>query len=100
MTRSGTAVARSRSFQDVQHCRGFTKELKSAAGGGNVLVVTGSKAKVVAQLVVSSTEPGGRSGTLEPAHRSVSAFQAAVVLFQSIVLVSAGPIAPILSPPR
>jgi hypothetical protein len=60
------------------------------ARGGNVLVVLGSRAKVVAEFVVSSTEAGGRSGTLEAAHGPVSAFQAAVVLFQSVISVAAG----------
>ena len=52
---------------------------------------------VVAQFVVSSTEPGGRSGALEPAHRPVSTFQAAVVLFQSVISVAAGAMAHLLA---
>jgi hypothetical protein len=62
-----------------------------------VLVVMGSRAKVVAEVVVSSTEPGGRSGALEAAHGPVSAFQAAVVLFQSNVPVAADAVTHVLA---
>src|SRR6201996_2639180 len=73
------------------------KKLKSAAGGWNVLGVTGSEAEVVAQLVIPATEPRGRSGALEAAHRPISAFQPAMVLFQAVVAVAAGPVAHFLA---
>jgi hypothetical protein len=57
-----------------------------------VLVVAGAGAEEVAELVVTSAEPGGRSWTLEAAHRSVAAFEAPVVLLQPIVQVAAGPV--------
>jgi hypothetical protein len=50
----------------------------------------GLRTEVVAQFVVTSTEPGRRSGALETAHGPGSAFEAAVLLFQSIVPVAAG----------
>ena len=87
----------SHGLQDCEHGRGMTKELQSATSGGNVLVVMESRTEMVAQFVVSSTEPRGGSGTLKAAHRPVSAFQATMVLFQSIVFVAAGPMANILA---
>ena len=58
-----------------------------------MLVVTGSRTEVIAQFVMASTEPGGRSGAFKAVHRPVSAFQAAVILFQSVVSVAAGAMA-------
>jgi hypothetical protein len=91
------AIVRSRGFQDDQYGHGAAEELQSAAVGGDVLVVTGSRTEVVAQLVVSSTEPGGRSGAFETAHGPISALQAAVILFQSIVSMAAGVVAHLLA---
>ena len=48
---------RSGRFQEAQHRHGLLKEEHSAAEGRDVLVAAGARAKVVAQLVVSSTEP-------------------------------------------
>jgi hypothetical protein len=50
----------------------------------------GAGAQEVTQFIVASTEPVGRSGTLEPTHRLISTFDAAVILLQSIVEVAAG----------
>src|SRR5687768_16105253 len=46
----------------------------------------------VAELIVAAAEPGGRSRALEAPHGAVSAFDAPVVLLQSIVQVAAGPV--------
>ena len=40
---------------------------------------------VVTQLVVGATEFAGRSWALEPAHRTVAAFDAAMILLQPVV---------------
>ncbi len=48
---------RSGRFQDAQHRHGPLKEEQSAAEGGDALVAAGARTKVVAQLIVSSTEP-------------------------------------------
>ena len=58
--------------------------------GGNVLIVTRPGSEEVAQLIIASTEPSRRSRALEPAHGPVSALDAAVVLLDPIVHVSAG----------
>ena len=50
---------RSCGSEDAQHGHGPAKEEQSAAAGGDVLVVAGAKAEEVAQLVVTSAEPGG-----------------------------------------
>jgi hypothetical protein len=52
-------VAWLRGFQDSQQSRSAAKEVQFAASGGSVLVATGSRAKVVAEFVLSATEPGG-----------------------------------------
>jgi hypothetical protein len=57
-----------------------------------VLVVTRAGTEGVSEFIVPSAEPGRGSGTLEAAHRSVSAFEAPVILFQPVVEVAAGPV--------
>jgi hypothetical protein len=84
-------------LQNAEHSCAPTEEEQSAAAGGNVLVVTGAGAEKVTEFVVTSTEPGGRLGTPEAAHRSVAAFDAPVVLFQSVIEVAAGSMADILA---
>src|SRR3954468_8373825 len=84
----------SRGFQDAQHGHGPPEKEQPAAIGGNVLVRAGTETEKVAELVVAAAEPGGRSRALEAPHRPVSAFDAPVVLLQSVVLVAAGPVPP------
>ena len=47
-----------RGFHDAQHGRRATEKPRSAAVGGNVLVVAGAEAEKVAQFVVGPAEPG------------------------------------------
>ena len=54
--------------------------------------MAGARAEEIAELIVSSAEPGGCSPTVEAPHGSVSSLDAPVVLFQSVVLVAAGPV--------
>ena len=75
-----------------QHGHGPPEKEQPAAIGGNVLVGAGAEAEEVAELIVASAEPGGRSRALEAPHGSVSAFDAPVVLLQPIVQVAAGPV--------
>jgi hypothetical protein len=65
---SNAQAARSGRLQDGKDGRGPAKEEQSAAGGGDVLVAAGTGAQEVAQLVVASTEPGGRSASFEAPH--------------------------------
>jgi hypothetical protein len=51
----------------AQHGHGPAEEEQSAAVGRDVLVVAGAGAEEVAELVVTSAEPGGRGGTRSPA---------------------------------
>src|SRR5512132_2449546 len=57
-----------------------------------MLVVTGAGAEDVSKFIVPPAEPGRGSGTLEAAHRSVSAFEAPVILLQPVIEVAAGPV--------
>jgi hypothetical protein len=62
---------------------------QATATGGDVLVVAGLEAKEIAEFVVASAEPLRRGEALEAAHTSKSTFHAAIILLQSIDLVSA-----------
>ena len=64
--------------------------MKPARVSGSMLLRAGGGTEQVTQFIVASTEPARRSWALEPTHRLVSTFDAAVILFQSIVEVAAG----------
>jgi hypothetical protein len=76
--------------KDCEHRSDATKVKQATAAGGDRLVVTGARAEVVAKLVIASTEPLGGSDALEAPHTSNAAFNAAMILFKSVVFVSAG----------
>jgi hypothetical protein len=62
------------------------KEVKSAVGGGNVLMLVGAEAEEVSQLIVGSAEPGRGAWTLESTHPPVAAaFDATMVVPQSVI---------------
>jgi len=67
--------------------------MQSAVIGGDGLMVVWARAEKIAAFVVASTELCRRSDALEPAHRSVSAFDAPVVLLKPIIEIPAGPVA-------
>lgn len=83
---SASGQGRSSGFQDGEYGRGPAEEEHSAAVRGNMLVMTGAGAEDVSELIVPSAEPGRGLGTFEAAHRSVSAFEAPVILFQPVAL--------------
>ena len=63
---------------------------QATAAGRDILVVAGARAEVIAKLVIASTEPLGGREALEAPHTSDTAFYAAMILFQSVIFVSAG----------
>ena len=72
-------------LQDTQNRGGAAKEVEPAIFGGDLLIGSGAGTEVVTQLVVGATEFASRSAALEPAHRTVSAFDTAIILLQSVV---------------
>ncbi len=80
-------------FEHCERTAGAAEMEQAAAAGGDMLVVAGSGAEEVAELVVASTEALGRGEALEAAHTSDAAFDAAVVLLETIVLVATGAMA-------
>jgi hypothetical protein len=75
---------RLRGFQDCERSSRATEVKQAVAPGGDILVVAGARAEVVAKLVIASTEPLGGAEALEPPHTSCSIFHAAVVLLKSV----------------
>jgi len=59
--------------------------VSASAGCGNALVVTGSAAEEVAELIILSAKSVCRFMLLEAAHTSDASFDPAMVLFESIV---------------
>ena len=81
---------RLRSFQDGERSSGATKVKQATTAGGDILVVTGARPEVVAKLVIAWTELLGGSEAFEAPHTSSAAFHAAMILFQSVILIRAG----------
>ena len=81
---------RLRGFQDCERSSRATEVKQAVAAGGDILVVAGAGAEVVAKLVIASTEPLGGREALEAPHTSNTAFYTAMILFQPVILVSAG----------
>jgi hypothetical protein len=65
---------------------------QATAVGGDVLVVVGLEAEEVAEFVIASAEPFRYIEAFEASHTSDAAFHAAMILFQSTVLASIGPL--------
>src|ERR1700722_6478351 len=72
-------------FQDTQNRCGAAKEVEPAVVGGDLLIGSGAGTEKATQLVVGATEFASRSWALEPAHRTVAAFDAAMILLQSVI---------------
>ena len=81
---------RSGGLQQAHYGRSAAEELEPAGVGGSMLMRPGARTEEVTQFIIASTEPARRSWTLEPTHRLISTFDAAVILLQSIVEVAAG----------
>jgi K+-transporting ATPase c subunit len=69
------------------------EEVTASTRCRNVLVVTGSAAKEVAEFIVLSAEPAGRVMLLEAVHTSGSSLDPAMVLFKSIIQIDARSVA-------
>ena len=52
---------------------------------GDLLIGSGAGTEKVTQLVVDTAEFAGRSWILEPAHRTIAAFDAAVILLEPVI---------------
>jgi hypothetical protein len=61
------------------------KEVEPAAVGGDWLIGSGAGTEKVTQLVVGATESARRSWAPEPTHRNEAAFDAALILLQSVI---------------
>ena len=57
--------------------------------GGDLLMGSGAETEEVTQLVVGAAKSAGRSWALEPAYRTVVAFDTAMILFKAVIQVLA-----------
>jgi hypothetical protein len=73
-------ASRLRSLEDSERGGGTTEVEQATAAGGDVLVMAGTRAKEMAELVVPSTEALRRVEALEAPHTSRSTFDAPMVL--------------------
>ena len=80
-------------LHDAHRDAGVVEKATASAACWNVLVVTGSAAKEVAEFIVLSAESVCRVMLLESAHTSDPSFDPAMVLFKAIIQVDARPVA-------
>jgi hypothetical protein len=66
----------------VHNGRSAATELKPAVTGGNMVMGAEAATEENTEFVVASTEPPSGVRALEPAHRLLAAFEAAVILLQ------------------
>jgi hypothetical protein len=59
--------------------------VEPAVVGGDLLMGSGAGTEKVTQLVVGPAEYANRSWVLEPTHRTVAAFDTAMILLQSVI---------------
>ena len=79
-------------LHDIERNAGTCSEAGAAKGSGDGLVVTTAWTKKIAEFAMLATEAAGGVVALEASHTSDPALDAAVVLFQTIVQVGAGPV--------
>jgi hypothetical protein len=82
-------------FAELQEYRwvasGTATVKQTMVKGGDLLIVASADATEVSKLVVAAAELGRQTKILEAAHPSDAAFDAAVILPETVVLVGAGP---------
>jgi len=72
-------------FQYAQNRCGAAKKVEPAVVGGDLLIGSGAGTEEVAQLVVGPAKSASRSWALEPAHRTVAAFDATMILLEPVI---------------
>src|ERR1700733_11693336 len=72
-------------FHHSQNRCGAAKEVEPAVVGGDLLIGSGAGTERVTQLVVGTAEFASRSWPLEPAHRTVAAFDTTMISLQSVI---------------
>jgi hypothetical protein len=76
-------------FQHTQNRCDAAKESKPTIVGGDLLIGSAAGTEKVTQLVVGPAEFAGRSWALEPAHLTVSVFDAAMILLEALIEIPA-----------
>ena len=87
-------------LHDAHRDASVVEKATASAACGNVLVVTGSAAKEVAEFIVLSAETIGHALLLEAAHTSDASFDTAMVLFKPIIQVDVRPVADVAAQRR
>src|SRR6202048_4513589 len=70
----------------------MAEEAPAAGTGQGLLAMAGAKLKEVPEFVVTSAKAIRRGGVSEPTYRSISALVPAIILFDPVVQVLAGPV--------
>ena len=78
-------------LHDTEYSSGSSGKAEAADGGGYNLVVTATGTEEISEFTVLAAEAVGGLMTLEAAHTSVPALDAAMIPFEAVVQGSAGP---------
>jgi hypothetical protein len=91
----GSVSARARKYSWLNEGRDFSggfqnrcgaaKEVEPAVVGGDLLIGSGAGTEKVTQLVAGPAGFASRPWALEPAHRTVAAFDTTMILLQSVI---------------
>jgi hypothetical protein len=92
VARDNVARDRSSGLQDRKDGGSSTELAKTAAVCGDVLIGERAGKEEIAEFIVSSTKSTGRGDTPETTHASYSSLDTAMILFQSIIQIHAGPV--------
>ena len=77
---------------DTEREKTMAKETPATGAGRCFLAITDTEVKEIPEFVVTSPEAIRRGGVTEPTHRTISALDPAMILFNSVIEILAGPV--------
>ena len=77
---------------DTERDEAVVEETPATGAGWSLLAMVSAEVKEIPEFVVTPAKAIRRGGVTEPTHRTISALDPAVILFDSIVEILAGPV--------
>jgi hypothetical protein len=77
---------------DTEREKPMAKETSATGAGRCFLAIADTEVKEIPEFVVTSAEAIRRGGVTEPTHRTISALDPAMILFNSVIEILAGPV--------
>ena len=77
---------------DAEREKPMAKETPATGADRRLVAIAGTEVKEIPEFVVTPAKAVRRGGVTEPAHRPISALDPAMILFDPIVEILAGPV--------